>query len=1223
MKCPKCQFENSEGLKFCVECGNKLETICSNCGFGNAPSFKFCGECGQDLTLPSEPTPKDLSFDEKIDKIQRYLPKGLTEKILSQRDKIEGERKQVTVMFCDMKGFTPMVERLGPEKAYSIMDEIYEILIHKVHDFDGTVNEMTGDGIMALFGAPIALEDAPQRALRSALSIHNEIAKFSEQKKGINPIEMRIGVHTGPVVVGTLGNNLRVEFKAVGDTVNLASRMEGLAESGTTYVTRDTFRLTQGLFRFEVLGEKEVKGKGKPVPVHKLLSVKKDVYRPRLGAERMIYSKMVGRDSELNKVELQVMKAVNGEGSIVNIIGEAGIGKSRLMAELKNRDVLKKVVILEGSAISIGSNLSFHPIVDLLRQWARISEDDGQRSAFYKLEAAVSNIHPEEIDEILPFVATLMGMKLTGRYAERVKGIEGEALEKLIFKNVRELLIKASELTPLVIVVEDLHWADTSSINLMESLFPLAETQRIIFLNLFRPNHKETGDKIVETIKEKLPAYYVEIVLQPLDKKKGETLINNMLKMKGLHHPIVDQIISRADGNPFFIEEVVRSLIDVGAVVTKERSFVVTDKINTMDIPHTINDVLMARIDRLEDDTRDLLKIASVIGRNFFYRVLAEVTKMIGDIDNRLSYLKEIQIILERRRLKELEYLFKHALAQEAAYESILQQKRKALHLQVANSMEKVFKDRLHEFYGMLAFHYSKGENHQRAEHYLIKAGEEALRSSASTEALNYYQEGLRLYLQFSEDAKDPDKMVTFETNIAIALYNKSRWAESVHHFDKVCEHWDVATSPNRMFVLIKFLRNAIFIMSGLYSLFKKRKTPSQRDNEIFNIIYREGSALYFCDTTRVLFYGLAGFNRAFKVDLTKSPQAINTFIGLAGLFSVARLFHKLSHKLLVISKSKMDMSNIRNLMAYEMTYTSLNVSWGYWDKIKFLEKTLVDKALDKGEFWTVVNYIYVFSYGKTQKGVFLDTELSIARLIEIGENYDYELATLMAVIVKTMLLLTRGQFCEAKMEAEKGVTLSRKHITITQLSALSRVAEALTFLDDVDGAKQAMLQAKAVADQQKFIPCVYIAQYLVAQFMIDIHILKKSTVSKKEPYPSKLQKKAYQSGKSAIKTLSKYAPFRTKTLRLMGEYYWLIGNQTKALKWWKRAIKKGEKLGARPDLSRTFFEIGKSFLEPGSNHKELNGITAEEYLQKARTMFEEMDLQWDLEQLDRIGGLG
>mgnify|MGYP001819587741 CR=1 FL=1 len=254
MKCPQCQFENREAAKFCKECGAKLDLTCPQCGSILPPDSRFCDECGFQLIPSAEPSPKALSFDEKLSKIQKYLPKGLTEKILSQRDRIEGERKPVTVMFCDMAGYTPLSEQLGPEEAYSIMDNVYELLIHKVHDYEGTVNEMTGDGIMALFGAPIALEDAPQRAIRSSLAIHREMVKFSNQlkqeRKDIPPLKMRIGLHTGPVVVGTLGNDLRVEFKAVGDTVNLASRIEGLAKAGTTWISEETFKLTAGFFRF-------------------------------------------------------------------------------------------------------------------------------------------------------------------------------------------------------------------------------------------------------------------------------------------------------------------------------------------------------------------------------------------------------------------------------------------------------------------------------------------------------------------------------------------------------------------------------------------------------------------------------------------------------------------------------------------------------------------------------------------------------------------------------------------------------------------------------------------------------------------------------------------------------------------------------------------------------------------------------------------------------------
>ncbi|MBC2715386.1 MAG: AAA family ATPase [Desulfobacteraceae bacterium] len=1043
---------------------------------------------------------------------------------------------------------------------------------------------------------------------------------YSEElkKKYGFEFKMRIGLNSGPVIVGSIGDDLRMDYTAIGDTTNLAARMESMAEPGTVLVSPITYKRVSQSFNFDPLGKMTVKGKENPLDAYKLVG---QIDKSGAGMDRQIFSEMVGRDNDLNKLELQINKAVDGEGSIVNVIGEAGIGKSRLIAELKNRDVVSRVTFLEGRAISIGRNLSFHPIINLLKHWARIKDEDTSTLALSKLETAIRSICPEDTNEIFPFVATLMGMKLSGRHAERIKGIEGEGLEKLIFKNMRDLLIKSTELTPLVVVIEDLHWADTSSIELLESLLSLAETQRILFINVFRPNHPETGDRIIETIKEKFPDRYVEINLQPLNEQMSETLINNMLNIKGLQHAVVAQIIQRAGGNPFFIEEVVRSFIDEGAVVRTNGEFTVTEKIDTMVIPHTINDVLMARIDRLDDNTRDLVKVASVIGRSFFYRILTEVAKAVDGIDNRLSYLKEIELIRERQRMEELEYLFKHALAQEAVYDSILHQKRKDLHLQVARSIEKVFDERLHEFYGMLALHYIKGEDYEKAEQYLVKAGEEAIRSSASSEALNYYQEGLKLYLQFSKDAKDSEKLAMFEKNIAIALYNKTRWVEAVEHIDKVFEHWNIPTYPNRILTIIKFISNAIFIMSGLDSLFKKTKpAPNQRDNEIFDFYYKKGTALWYFDQIRLFFNTLWACNKVLNVDIAKSSEAINMIIGTAGLFAGSGLSFKLCNKLLELSKTIMDKNNIKNLTAYAVMYQTSNFFSGDWEETGSLEEKLMDEALKKGDFWNAANYTFLYTYMKAEKGDFHETELSITELNDIADTYDYGYALLCASVLKTDLLLKKMQLFETNVEAGRCIILSGQYSEeLNQLMALGWKAEALILLNNIDEAKESILQGDKIIEQQTYITSFFIAPYLVARFVIDIQMLKKAMVSNDNSNLSTLHKKASKSRKTALRKLRKYAPYWTKILRLTGEYYWLIGKQNKAFKWWNRAIKKGGELGARPDLSRTYFEIGKHLLESNSKYKKLNGITAEEYLEKARTLFEEMDLQWDIDELDKV----
>ena len=1187
MKCPVCQRENPEDAR-------------------------FCNLCGYNLQEPEQIQP--------IDVITPQTSKVTLDTPISTRGNTEGERKRLTMLFADLSGYTAMNERIDPEEVKGIMRRIFSEIGQVVTKYDGFVDRFFGDEIMIVFGIPKAHEDDPVRAVRTAMEIHDLVNNMSPQFEARigQPLRMHIGINTGLVVTGDeyIGKG---RHGLTGDAINLAARLTKLAQAGETIVGSNNFHATKGHFTFESLKPVRVKGKKEPVDAYKLGD---RIEKTGAGMDRQIYSEMLGREKELDKLELQVMKAISSEGSIINVIGEAGIGKSRLISELRSRDVMKRVTLLEGRAISTGRNLSFHPIINLLKHWSHIKEEDTSAIAISKLETAIRAVCPEDTNEIFPFVATLMGMKLSGRHEERIKGIEGEALEKLILKNVRNLLIKSTELTPLVIVIEDLHWADTSSIELLESLFRLSETQQIMFINVFRPDHPETGDRIIETIKEKLPVYYVEINLQPLNEQLSETLINNMLNIKGLQRTIVDQIILRSGGNPFFIEEVVRSFIDKGAVVRANGEFKVTEKIENMVIPYTINDVLMARIDRLDENTRDLVKVASVIGRSFFYRILTEVANTVDGIDNRLSYLKQIELIRERQRMEELEYLFKHALAQEAAYESILHQKRKNLHLEVAHSIEKVFDQRLHEFYGMLALHYMKGEDFEKAEHYLVKAGDEALRSSASSEALNYYQEGLKLYLQANQDTTDPEKLAMFEKNIAVAFFNKLRAREAVEHIDKIFDHWKIHTA-NRVFTFIKFIKNAAFIMTGVDILIKKKEPSiSNRDNEILDLLYKKCGSLAYYDNIEYVFAAIDAFNRAFKIDIAKSPEATNFYMGLAANFSMSGLSFKLPKKLLQKAIKKIDTKHIQSIMLYKFCDAVLKCCSGYWKDIGSFEEKSFNKALDKGELFNTIHYIMWFGLTKSQQGHFQEAENCIKSLYEVARTYGHNYAHLFAAFLEAELMLKKYNLYRAKAVADKALTLSKKDSTTTELAQLLYIgykAECAALLNNFELAKDSIHQANIIIHQEKFLLPVYIAPVLSAQFVLHIQLLKNAMASNDRADISKIRSQAHKSGKKALIKLKKYAPYRTKTFTLMGEYYWLIGKQNKALKWWDKAVKKGEELGARPELSRTYFEIGKRLLEPDSKYKELNGITAEEYLDKAKIMFEEMDLQWDLDELDKV----
>jgi class 3 adenylate cyclase/tetratricopeptide (TPR) repeat protein len=1226
MNCPKCTNENSEGAKVCGECGARLERVCPQCRAANPPPFKFCGECGQPLFSSLEPSfPKSLSEKQPA---PSPPPKELTEKILAQKGRIEGERRQVTVMFCDLVGSTAQTEKLGDEKAFVLIDEIFGILTKQVHRYEGTVQEFRGDGIMALFGAPIALENTAQRAISTSLAIHQEVNRFNNRilEGSQNPaIRMRIGIHTGPVILGSIGSDLRLEFQVIGDTVNLAARMEAIAEPGTTYLTKETYQLAKGLFHFQPVGEKKVKGKESPISVYKVLSTKEDVYRPRLGSERLIYSRLVGRDSELNRLELQVMKAINGQGSVINIIGEAGIGKSRLLAELKNREVMKRVTLLEGRAVSLGKNLSFHPIIDLLKQWADIRYDDGEAKAFDKIQAAIKRLFREEYGEVLPFVAILMGMKLTGIHARRTEGIEGEALQRLILKSVRDLLVKAAELTPLVVVNEDLHWADTSSVELMESLFRLAETHRIVFINLFRPSYQETGDRLAETLRQSYQDrqvnYYIEMMLEPLEKEDCEELICDMLKLREFKHSLRESILERTGGNPFFIEEVVRDLIDQKVILTKGGRFQLTSKEPTTPIPYTIEALLEVRIERLEKQTRDLLMEASVIGRSFFYRILAEVASKIENIEAKLSYLQEIQILRERLRMGELEYLFKHALAQEVAYKKVLDEKKKELHLSVAQAIEKVFEKRLHEFYGMLAYHYSRAESLEKAEECLIKAGEEALRSAASDEALHYYEEALQLYLKKSGKNALPEKVAMLEKNIALALYNRGQHQEAIKYFDKVLDYYWRKLPKNPIFVTVKLLSALVHFLLAMYlPSLKFRKTPTERDIEIVDLFYKKTNSVSLTNAKRFVIEYFYLFRFISSFDLRKFKEGIGIFVGASAILAYSGLSFALSRKTLTVVKKRIGTHDVINYTMYEICETVHNFLGGNWKSLKDYEDDLVDKNCHIGKIYDASQYLYWHALGNICRGYFEKARAIVDRLDNLFNEYGNNLSKIFKYEVNTALLIESGKLVDALIESEKGIAFEQEvHSGFWELYIFN------AWINIMLGAPQQAYECLEKADKirlQTETAPFQLSYYFKTHLEFDLYRLRESTKSGNRAEMDKFERKGIKSIRSLGRIAQKVAYHRTDAFRLTGAYYWTINHQKKALGWWQKAVQEGERLGARPQLARLYFEVGRCLLEEKAKHMKLDGLNGKGYLEKAKTLFEEMRMESYLEELDRLVGM-
>jgi class 3 adenylate cyclase/tetratricopeptide (TPR) repeat protein len=745
MHCPKCQFENPGGIKFCGECGHKLD-------------------------VPVETTPKDLSFDEKLSKVQKYLPKGLTEKILSQKDRIEGERKQVTVMFCDMEGFTPLSEMLGIEDAYSIMDRVYEILIHKVHDYEGTVNEMTGDGIMALFGAPLALEDAPQRAIRSSLAIHREMAKFSDklkqEKKDVPPIKMRIGIHTGPVVVGTVGNDLRVEFKAVGDTVNLASRMEGQAQPGTTYITEDTFKLTEGLFRFEGLGQRKIKGKEAPVNVYRAIAPSSRRTRFDVSADRGL-TPFVGREREFELLLDGFARSKAGRGQAISIMAEAGVGKSRLLYEFRKTVAHEDVTFLEGKCLSYSKGVPYHLHIDTLKANFDIREGDGDSEIREKVNRG---LHILGIDETstLPYFLELLSVKDSG--IDQIP-MSPEARKEAIREAFRRIVLKGSEIRPLILAYEDLHWVDKSSEKLLKYILESIPGARVLMIFTYRPEFVHTwGAK----------SYHNQLTLNRLSNRESLMMVSHLLVTEELEPELEEFILEKTEGVPFFIEEFIRSLNDLKLIEKKHNTCRLAKDVQDVTIPSTIQDVIMARVDSLLEGAKEVLQTGSAIEREFTYELIKRVKALPEpELLSHMSVLKDSELLYERGIYPKAAYIFKHALTRDVVYESILAKKKMNLHEKIGNAVEELYADRIEEQYELLAHHYALSEHWEKAVHFGRLAAEKTNKLSQFQQAVTIYEQTAEWLLKLPENKAQQENLVDIQleicwSNIGLGQFEKA-----------------------------------------------------------------------------------------------------------------------------------------------------------------------------------------------------------------------------------------------------------------------------------------------------------------------------------------------------------------------------------------------------------------------------------------------------------------
>ncbi len=776
MECPQCHFDNPPAMKFCGECGCRLGAACPSCGAPAVAGFKFCGECGAPFAAPAPhrlpaaehaagaaalPAAEARPSEPRAAPAAGYTPAHLREAALQTRTAIEGERKQVTVLFCDLVSSTALADRLGPEVMHDLLSRFFELALAEVHRYEGTVNQFLGDGFMALFGAPIAHEDHARRAALTALGLQRVLREHRAdlgERHGVE-LAVRMGLNTGLVVVGGIGDRLRMDYTAIGDTTNLAARLQQLAPAGAVLASEATARLIQSEIALEPLAPLAVKGKSEPIAAFRIAGL-----GPRRPDEAVLsgvrLSSFVGRERELGVLGELLEQAAAGEGQVIGIAGEAGSGKSRLLHEFRQRTWSTPAVRLAGRCVSYGAGIPYLPLVHMMRGAWEIGDADGADAVAAKTRAGLAGILAADDPALLHLLGLLGAAEAPDAAQPAAAAAPGgeltaQALQSRTFGALRQWITAAGRGGLAIVEIEDLHWIDATSEDFLADLVESLTGTPLLLLLTYRSGYRPAWvDK----------SFATQITMRRLGERESESVVQSALRRAHLSEDLARLILDKADGNPFFLEELTRSLLERGAWAEAA-------------VPDTIQGVLMARIDRLPDEHKRLLQTASVLGREFSARLLARIWE--GETPAaRLRDLQRWEFVYEMPAGEEPVYLFKHALTQEVVYQSLLTARRQALHGAAGHALEKLYDGRLEDAYPSLAHHFAQSAEPAKAIEYLTALAAQAAARYAHVEAVKALYEALDHAARLPPAERDGAALATVR-RLAASLLPLARFAEA------------------------------------------------------------------------------------------------------------------------------------------------------------------------------------------------------------------------------------------------------------------------------------------------------------------------------------------------------------------------------------------------------------------------------------------------------------
>jgi len=747
MKCPKCQTENPEAAKFCIECASPLEVQCPQCGATNPARAKFCMECAHGLKDKTE-IPSEHQPEPQIDS-----PAIETSGSSDSYHFTVGERKHVTVLFSDLSGYTAMAEKLDPEEVKEIVNRIFGQVKSVIAKYEGFIEKFAGDAVMAIFGVPQSHEDDPVRAIKAAREIHDLVAKISPEleEKIKQPLSMHSGINTGLAVTGEVNPELGTHGVS-GDALNLASRLSDHAGAGDILVGYNTYHRAEGYFSFQELEPTTVKGKADPIAVYKVLTVSD---RPdSLHRSSGLSADLIGRDVELAQLKDAFEHLQNGKGAIISIVGDAGTGKSRLIEEFRTSLDSNKIQWLQGQSYGYSQNMPYFTLIDLLSRTLQIEEGDPPEKVRQKIESGIEALSGDQ-DDIAPYIGRLYALD----YPELAKD-SPEFWKSNLQKAIRSVLANLTHTSPTIVCLEDLQWSDPSTLELLRFLLSDINIPALFICTYRLPfsiftSHQSSG----------LGKSYQEINLKDLSASEAQRMVESMLNASTVPATLQKFIQEKLEGNPFYMEEVINALVESESLIPENGNWQLARPIDELELSSTIYGVISGRLDRLEKETKRVLQEASVIGRSFLYEILKRTSELKGSIDNCLSGLERLDLIKARSIHPDLEYFFKHAMTQEVVYNGLLKKERRDIHERVGLVMEEIFHERLPELYETLAHHFKQGRSVHKAVEYLVKSGEKSLERYAVEEAHQFYQQAFDILAAKSEKTGE-------EKSILIDLLN-------------------------------------------------------------------------------------------------------------------------------------------------------------------------------------------------------------------------------------------------------------------------------------------------------------------------------------------------------------------------------------------------------------------------------------------------------------------